>query len=238
MSSAGDAFDLDVVEKRHGRGADAAPVLHGVHLTARVGECLAVTGPSGVGKTTLLAILAGLDRDFVGTRRVAAAPVGMVFQEPRLLPWRTAAENVHLVRPEIGDAGAAALLARCGLPADHAGRHPGALSLGQQRRVALARALAVDPRLVLLDEPLVSLDADAVSGLRRVIDEVLASGRTTVVMVSHDVEDVLALADRVIRLDGRPATVAAEIRLEAPRPERDAAWRAARRESPDWSDPW
>jgi NitT/TauT family transport system ATP-binding protein len=231
MSRAGAAFELDLVEKRHGRDTDAPVVLRDLRLTAEVGECLAVTGPSGVGKTTLLSILAGLDRDFVGTRRVAAGPIGMVFQEPRLLPWRSAAENVRLVRPEIGRSGAAALLERCGLPTDHADRHPGALSLGQQRRVALARALAVDPRLVLLDEPLVSLDPEAVGALRRVLEELLVGGRTSVVMVTHDIDDVLALADRVLRLDGRPATVVADVALDRPRGERDPMWRAAWRET-------
>jgi NitT/TauT family transport system ATP-binding protein len=229
MPPVGAAFDLHVVEKHHGRGRTAVPVLADLRLTADVGDCVAIMGPSGAGKTTLLDMLAGLDRAFTGHRRVAATRIGMVFQEPRLLPWRTIGENVALVRPGIGRDAVIAELVRCGLEPELADRHPGALSLGQCRRAALARALIVDPDLLILDEPLASLDEAAARALRTRLAARLAEGATTVVLVSHDLDDALTLADRLVRLDGRPARIAAEIRLDRPRAARDEAWRAAMR---------
>ena len=145
------------------RSASAAGGTHAgarrARVRARHGEVGALVGPSGCGKTTLLRIIAGLDRDFEGTCRAARhGRLGMVFQEPRLLPWRTVEQNVRLAAPE-GDRCHARR--RCsgslGLTA-HRSHFPGELSLGLARRVALARAFAVEPDLLLLDEPFVSLD--------------------------------------------------------------------------------
>lgn len=222
MSAPGAVVDLQVAEKRFGRGAAARVVLADVALDVAAGSCLAVTGPSGTGKTTLLRILAGLDDAFVGRRVPVVGALGMVFQEPRLLPWRTVRENLGLVAPEAEPARIAAVLDRCRVDPGLFDRHPGTLSLGEKRRVALARALLVEPALLVLDEPLVSLDAATARDLAEVIASTLASGTTTVVLVDHDLERVLRLADRIVRLAGSPARPVDEAVVERPRGERDA----------------
>lgn len=130
-------------------------VLGAVRFTLNPGETLAISGPSGIGKTTLLRIVAGLDREFDGAV-TGARSTAMVFQEPVLLPWRTALRNITLAT-KISDAAALEALAEVGL-GTYADRFPGQLSLGQQRRLSLARALSASPDLLLMDEPFVSLD--------------------------------------------------------------------------------
>jgi ABC-type nitrate/sulfonate/bicarbonate transport system ATPase subunit len=123
-----------------------------------LGNCAALVGPTGCGKITLLRIVAGLDRDFDGIVAIPAhGTLAMVFQEPRLLPWRTVEQNVRLAAPRVTDAGLELLFHTLGLEA-HRAHYPGELSLGLARRVALARAFAAKPDLLLLDEPFVSLD--------------------------------------------------------------------------------
>src|SRR5262249_59750201 len=130
------------------------------------GEVAALVGPSGCGKTTLLRIVAGLDRDFDGHVAFPAdGRLAMVFQEPRLLPWRTVEQNVRLAAPRASDAGLEMLFQTLGLNA-HRDHYPGELSLGLARRVALARAFAVEPDLLLLDEPFRSLDDALAARLR------------------------------------------------------------------------
>src|SRR5262245_18558468 len=165
----------------------------------------------------MLRIIAGLDRDYEGTlRRPADGTLGMVFQEPRLLPWRTVTDNVRLDAPHAHDAELAALFDILGLTA-HRAHFPGELSLGLARRVALARAFAVKPELLLRDEPFVALD-DALA--RRLRDELalLAERRSfTTLLVTHDIDEAARLADRVLLLSPRPAQVMAEIPILTPR---------------------
>src|SRR5215510_13516567 len=171
-------------------------------------EVGALVGPSGCGKTTILRIIAGLDVDFDGTvSRPLSGRLGMVFQEPRLLPWRTVDDNVRLVAPSIAPEMLASLFQVLDLEA-HYLHYPGELSLGLARRVALARALAIDPALLLLDEPLVSLDEALAERLR---------AQLATLIVTHDLQEAVRLADRIFLLSPRPAQIVAEIPLATPR---------------------
>jgi NitT/TauT family transport system ATP-binding protein len=191
------------------------------------GELACVFGPSGCGKTTLLNIIAGLDRDFEG--RVALpvdaqrrAPVlGYVFQTPRLLPWRTVGQNIELVLTPEQRRGTIVeeLLGATGL-ADFRNSYPERLSVGMMRRVALARAFAVQPDLLLMDEPFVSLDEPTAERLRALLLEIWSRRPTTVLFVSHDTREVVQLADRIIVVTGRPGRVEAFMPVAVPRAER------------------
>ena len=183
MSPAGVPGRLEVDVKHKSFAAASGGKLHvldGLALSLGNGEVGALVGPSGCGKTTLLRIIAGLDRDYEGS---IALPdhgrLGVVFQEPRLLPWRTLEQNVRLAAPEADDATLAALFRTLGLDA-HRNLFPGELSLGLARRAALARAFAVEPDLLLLDEPFVSLDDVAGSAAAR------GAGRTGDAPAGHD----------------------------------------------------
>jgi NitT/TauT family transport system ATP-binding protein len=140
----------------------------------------------------------------------------MVFQEPRLLPWRTVEQNVRLAAPKAADATLDALFATLGLTA-HRAHYPGELSLGLARRVALARAFAVEPDLLLLDEPFVSLDVALATRLREELAELVRRRPVTTLLVTHDVDEAIGLADRLILLSKSPARVLAEVPIERPR---------------------
>ena len=180
-------------------------VLADLRFTLRRGEIVALVGPSGCGKTTLLRLIGGLDPAFEGELRWAggtAPRIGTVFQEPRLLPWRTVAQNIALVRPP-DPAAADALLDVLGLSGVR-DAYPGALSLGMARRVAIARAFAVRPELVLLDEPFVSLDPAMAERGRRVLVDAWRARPTTALLVTHDPAEAASLADRILTLSPAP----------------------------------
>ena len=192
-------------------------VLRDICFDLRHSEVGALVGPSGCGKTTILRIIAGLDVDFNGTiTRPLSGRLGMVFQEPRLLPWRTVDDNVRLVAPSIAPEMLASLFEVLDLEA-HYLHYPGELSLGLARRVALARALAIDPALLLLDDPLVSLDEALAERLRAHLATLIESRPNTTLLVTHDLQEVVRLADRIFLLSPRPAQIVAEIPLATPR---------------------
>ena len=180
-------------------------MLADVRFTLRRGEIMALVGPSGCGKTTLLRLIGGLDSAFEGELRwTGGMPprIGTVFQEPRLLPWRTVAQNIALARPP-DPAAADALLDVLGLSGVR-DAYPGALSLGMARRVAIARAFAVQPELVLLDEPFVSLDPAMAERGRRVLLDAWRARPTTALLVTHDMAEAASLADRILALSNVP----------------------------------
>ena len=180
-------------------------------------QVAALVGPSGCGKTTILRIIAGLETDFEGTiTRPLSGKLGMVFQEPRLLPWRNVEDNVGLVAPGIAHEALASLFRDLDLEV-HRLHYPGELSLGLARRVALARALAIDPDLLLLDEPLVSLDEALAERLRGQLATLIESRPITTLLVTHDVQEAVRLADRIFLLSPRPAQIVAEIPVATPR---------------------
>jgi len=198
----------------------SVPVIADLSFALDEGETGALIGPSGCGKSTLMRILAGLDRNFEGTVHIpAGGRIGMAFQEPRLLPWRTVEDNVRLAAPDASEAEIAVLFAALGL-AEHRTHFPGELSVGLARRAALARAFAVRPTLLLLDEPFVSLDAPLALQLRRDLAQLVESRRITTVLVTHDVDEAIALADRIFVLSAGPAHVIGEVRVDKPRSEK------------------
>jgi NitT/TauT family transport system ATP-binding protein len=212
-----DALELRIDSKTY-LSADGKPteVIRGLALRLESGRFGALMGPSGCGKTTLLRIAAGLDSDFVGTRRVPQSQrLGIVFQEPRLLPWRTVEENIRLVLPAADapiDLGP--LVETLGL-ASHLAHYPGELSLGLARRVAIARAFAIRPTLLLLDEPFVSLDEATSARLREELAALTRRERITTLCVTHDLEEAIALADDLFVLSHRPAAVVLQRRLSS-----------------------
>lgn len=186
-------------------GGDA--VLGALDLTIHAGETVALVGPSGVGKTTLLRILAGLETGFAGNRNVVDA-VALVFQEPTLLLWRRVIDNITLTTG-CSQAEAAEHLAEVGL-ARQSDLFPTQLSLGQQRRLSLARAFAARPKLLLLDEPFVSLDPDLVNEMMTLFDHLREQHKITTVLVTHSEAEAMRLATRIVRLAGRPARVVSD----------------------------
>lgn len=191
---------LDLTAKSFG----PRPILGPVSLTVGAGQRVALLGPSGVGKTTLLRIIAGLDRDFAGTRAVPER-LAMVFQEPTLLPWRTALANLTLPTGATR-AEAAALMAQVGLAGREAA-YPRQLSLGQQRRLSLARAFAAQPGILLMDEPFASLDEATRDRMLDLTAQLLNSSGAGLILVTHDPAEAARLGARPLTLSGSPATL-------------------------------
>lgn len=204
------ALELHIAAKLFGR--ERRTVLHDVRFAAAPGEIIALLGASGAGKSTTLRIALGLDTDFSGRVIRRCLRPGVVFQEPRLLPWLDVADNIRLVCR--GEPDIAALLALVGLP-DAGARMPRALSLGMARRVALARALAAAPDLLVLDEPFASLDPGLSAALAASVAAWARAHGATVLMATHDLPQALAVADRVLVLAGTPATLAADTPISA-----------------------
>ena len=207
----------------------AAPLFSGLTFAIEPGEFAVVVGASGAGKSTLLRIIAGLLEPSEGTvRRPAGAAAGrrriaLVFQEPRLMPWRSVIGNVELGLEGLGlgteerARRAREALSLVGL-AEHAARWPHALSGGQRQRVGIARALAVEPDLLLMDEPFGALDAITREGLQDELLRIWQKTQKSILFVTHDIDEATYLGDRVLLLGGAPATIRATYRIEARRP--------------------
>jgi len=196
------------------------------------GEFLCILGPSGCGKSTALRLIGGLLPPSAGGVKIAGSRaedawqrIAYVFQAPRLVPWRNARDNVALAL-ELRDptvskrerrSRAQALLERVGLGAD-AEKFPRMLSGGERQRVAIARALAVEPEIVLMDEPFSALDLTTRHRLRQELIELWRQTGKTIVFVTHDIDEALALADRILVFSRKPARVLDVITINAPRP--------------------
>nr|WP_275092519.1 ABC transporter ATP-binding protein [Sinorhizobium meliloti] len=179
-----------------------------IRFEMEIGETVAILGPSGVGKSTLLRLVAGIDTAFEG-EITRPENIAMVFQEPVLLPWRSVIENLTLVHPQLGSQAALSALERTGI-ADRAGLFPGQLSLGQQRRLALARAFAGRPELLVLDEPYVSLDPAMAEDMLALTEALIAETAPAVILVTHSEAEARRLARSCLRLAGKPATIIEE----------------------------
>jgi sulfonate transport system ATP-binding protein len=208
--------------------ADGTEALRDIQIHADSGEIVALLGGSGCGKTTLLRLLAGLDQASGGTisldGRVLTGThpaISAVFQEPRLLPWLNVAGNIGFGGQRLAandrTRRTADLLARIGL-ADHGTRWPRDLSGGQQQRVAIARALIGHPEILLLDEPFSALDPFTRASLHGLLLDLWRDLRPTVVMVTHDVEEAVVLADRIVVMKPRPGRVHETMTVDLPRP--------------------
>ncbi|KQT88302.1 ATP-binding cassette domain-containing protein [Aurantimonas sp. Leaf443] len=221
-------LEIDITAKVY-RAADGTlvPAVEGLSFASPARSFTALIGPSGCGKTTTLRIVLGLEPDFTGHVRlpVADGRVAAVFQEPRLLPWRTVEENVRLALPaDLSGLDLKPLFQTLGL-SEMAARYPGELSLGLARRAALARAFAIQPSLLLLDEPFVSLDEETAGRLRGLLVTVWSARPTTALMVTHNLREAVDLADRIVFLTKRPARVRGVYEIRTPRSERGARWR-------------
>jgi ABC-type nitrate/sulfonate/bicarbonate transport system ATPase subunit len=224
MRHAGDSGRLNVMVARKGFANAAGrmePILADISFALSPGEVAALVGPSGCGKTTLLRIIAGLDREFEGAVTSPTMHLGFVFQEPRLMPWRSVEDNVRIAAPEATPAELDALFEALEL-SRHRSHYPRELSLGLARRVAIARAFAVRPDLLLLDEPFVSLDEALADQLQAELVALVESRGVTTILVTHDLAEAVRLAERVIVLQGRPAHIIADLAIDAPRRQRSA----------------
>ena len=221
-------LEVDIARKAFTNAAgERFDVLSDFSFALGAGEVGVFVGPSGCGKSTMLKILAGLDHDYQGrVTRPAGARIGMVFQEPRLLPWRSVEANVRLAAPLADEAKLSALFAVLELNA-HRSHFPGELSLGLARRVALARAFAVDPDFLILDEPLASLDDALAARLRDQIAILVDSRPVMTLLVTHNVDDAVRLGDRLFLLSPRPARILADLTIRTPRSARGEAEIAA-----------
>jgi len=205
-------------------------VLRGINLTVERGEFIAVVGPSGCGKTTFLRIIAGLERETAGEVLLDGRPVrkpgldrGFVFQNDNLLPWRTVFANAIIGREIAGAISAAdrnsimELLKLVGLQGfEH--YHPRQLSGGMRQRVNLARALAIDPEILLMDEPFAALDAQTREIMQTELLRIWERGQKTVLFVTHQIDEAVFLSDRVLVFARRPGRLQADIKVGLPRP--------------------
>lgn len=221
-------LELDIRAKQYGDRT----ILDNLRLALAPGEITALLGPSGCGKSTLLRIAAGLDRDFSGTVSLdgvtqhGPSPLaGVIFQEPRLLPWLRVADNITFPQRASGAAlsRAQALLDEVGLRADDGAHWPKHLSGGMAQRVAIARGLFAQPRLLLLDEPFSAVDAMTRMRLQQLLLTIVEAHRMAALVVTHDIDEALYLADRIVLLEPangaarRPASHVLEVSAAHPR---------------------
>ena len=191
-------------------------------------EFCAIVGPSGCGKSTLLNLISGLDSDFEGTIKYGKSnsfrdtKIAYMFQSPRLLPWLNVLENVEIVlsKKQKNSNRAKVFLKAMGLD-NFLDYYPNKLSGGMQRRVALARSFASEPKLFILDEPFVSLDEPAANLLRDMLIQMWTKEPTTILFITHDLEEAIYLADRIIFLTSSPAKIIKEINVDINRPRKN-----------------
>ena len=221
------AFDR-VTRAFPGDGGSTVTAIHNVSFAVQSQEFVAIVGPSGCGKSTILNLTAGLDSPSsghvaVGGERVEGpnAHVGFMLQKDLLLPWRTIVRNVEFGLEARGvskadrRSRAMAELARCKI-ADFAHHYPYQLSGGMRQRAALARTLAISPDLVLLDEPFSALDAQTKMLLQRSFGRTIAETGTNTLLITHDLSEAVAMADRILVMSERPGTVVEEIKVDLP----------------------
>lgn len=191
-----------------------------ISFSIQEGETVGVLGTSGCGKSTLLRVLSGLDQEFEGEIDVAGLgeqPIGMIFQEPRLMPWLTVKENILFGAKDAKKVDVEAYLTLVGL-ADFGDHYPKDLSGGMAQRTAIARALIGEPGVLLLDEPFSALDAFTKMQLQDLLLKIQKSRSTTMIIVTHDIDEALYLCDRIFILGGQPGTLQVQMSIETAKP--------------------
>ena len=210
---------------------DSVLALDNVDLTVRDGEFVCLVGPSGCGKTTLLRLLSGLDTADAGTSSLAgkalngpSPEVGVVFQQSNLLPWFTVMQNVMLPLRVGGSSRDASKIAEIHKLLDIAGlkgfenKYPYELSGGMQQRAAIVRALARDPKLLLMDEPFGALDALTRERMNAELQRIWLASKKTVVLITHSIDEAIFLGDRVVVMSPRPGRIVRDLTVDVPRP--------------------
>lgn len=222
-------IELDVAIKNKCYENDTTVVLKDIQFSVKPGEFVAVIGPSGSGKTTLLNMLSGRE-DATGQTLLCNKKaisddnkykLGYIFQQPRLMPWLTVNENIQLVLSTEQTQVIETLLTQVGL-AGKGDYYPKQLSGGMQRRVAIARAFAVNPELILLDEPFNSLDAPTAAKLRKLLVNLCENCGSTVVFVTHDLNEAIYLADRIIFMSNSPSSIIHQVNVDLPKPRKES----------------
>lgn len=216
-------LNLSVANKTYANSTEQ--VLGSIEARIPSGQFVALVGPSGTGKTTLLNMVSGLEKCDLGSVSIDFKPVisrpdcriSYIFQQPRLMPWLTVAENLKLTAPECSDAEIEGMLDRVGLQGKSAS-YPRHLSGGMQKRVSIARAFLSKPELLLLDEPFVSLDLPTAENLKCILEELWKEHKPTVLFVTHDLDEAIRLSDRVLFLSKAPGTLIRDQQVELPRP--------------------
>lgn len=225
-----EVLSLQHISKHYAMGSYGLRVLEDINLQVHRGEIVAIVGASGCGKSTLLRLIIGLDADFEGRMLLNGHQIqgpgpdrSMVFQDHRLFPWLTVAGNVELAllplesNPQHRRQRTQEVLQRVGL-ADFSEAYPHQLSGGMSQRAAIARALVVEPELLLMDEPFGALDALTRLRLQEDLQQLQVRRNMTVLIVTHDVEEAVLLADRIVILASRPGRIADIVEVDLPRP--------------------
>lgn len=228
--------NLEINVERKVYAASDQAVLGNIRVSIGAGQFVALVGPSGTGKTTLLNMVAGLESSDPGNIRIDGVEasgietnrkIGYIFQQPRLMPWMTVMDNLRLTSPNASTQDIQQMLHKVGLEGK-GGEYPRTLSGGMQKRVSIARAFLNQPELLLLDEPFVSLDQPTAEHLRGMLERLWLAYRPTVLFVTHDLNEAIQLADRVLFLSKAPGSLILdqEVELARPRlPEFVSAWK-------------
>jgi len=222
-------IELNVVIKSKHYADSQNAVLAQMDFSVKRGEFVAIIGPSGCGKTTLLNMISGLETcsgqrisyNNSAEKNQEAPQLSYIFQQPRLMPWLTVRENIELVLQPTQYPQVDGLLEDVGL-ANKGEYFPRQLSGGMQRRVSIARAFAINPKLLLLDEPFNSLDAPTASRLRQLLMDLCEKRSTTVIFVTHDLQEAIYLADRIIFMSDSPSTIIHQTVVDLPRPRKES----------------
>ncbi|KHL96307.1 sulfonate ABC transporter ATP-binding protein [Paenibacillus sp. IHB B 3415] len=225
-------LDIQQLDKKFISGNKVVQALHNINLKVNAGELVTVIGPSGCGKSTLLRIVAGLDTDFEGTVKLSGENIagpgiekGFVFQEPRLFPWLTVEQNIaadlSLRKPEIREK-VDELIELVKLQGFEKS-YPKQLSGGMAQRVSIARALLRNPKILLLDEPFGALDAFTRSHMQEALLDIWETNKTTMIFVTHDLDEAVVLANRIVILRPRPGEVRRIVKIDLPFPRKKAS---------------